>query len=251
MNENKFDGMGSIYAQFRPSYPWSFIEYLKTDIGISSDRIIADVASGTGILTNQLLAEGNTVYAVEPNDDMRKVAEIDLHEYKNFISINGTAENTGLESESVDFITVAQAFHWFDRQKFKKECQRILKPNGKVILVWNSRDNKSNLVVESDAINREYCPDFTGFSGGQRGAENEDDFNDFFNGSYEIKVFNNDLKFDEQGFIGRNLSASYALKENDDNYSLYISGLKSLFDKYRENGIVIMSNLARSYVGTV
>lgn len=251
MNENKFDGMGNIYSQFRPSYPSDFIDYLKKNVSISRDKIIADIGSGTGILSKQLLLQGNVVYAVEPNKDMRIVAETDLKKYENFISIDGTAENTKLESTSIDYITVAQAFHWFNRQKFKDECQRILKHDGKVVLVWNSRDYKSNFVIEGDAINRKYCPDFTGFSGGQRGAENEDDFSDFFNGTYETKTFRNDLKFDEQSFIGRNLSASYALKESDYYYTQYIAELKSLFKKYCKDGNVIMENLTRSYVGTV
>ncbi|MDR1002243.1 MAG: class I SAM-dependent methyltransferase [Oscillospiraceae bacterium] len=251
MNENKFSGMGSIYSKYRPSYPAEFIDYLKNDAGLSEDKIIADVGSGTGILTKQLIMENNTVYAVEPNDDMRAVAECDLSSYKNFISVNGTAENTTLSNSCVDFITVAQAFHWFDGAKFKEECRRILKPGGKVVLVWNSRDGKSSLVVENDEINRKYCPNFKGFSGAMRGAENESDFDHFFNGNYEIRVFKNNLKFDEQGFIGRNLSASYAPKETDGNYSSYVSELKALFDRYAENGVVTMSNLTRSYVGSV
>lgn len=249
MNEDKFKGMGDIYSRYRPSYPLEFIKHLKTNVGLSCEKIVADIGSGTGILTNQLLTEGNVIYAVEPNYDMRKVAESNLQKYEGFISINGTAENTGLKSKSVDYVTVAQAFHWFDSQNFKKECQRILKPNGKVILVWNGRDDKSDLVVENDIINRKYCPNFKGFTGGMRGTENEDNFNNFFNGNYEIKVFNNDLTFDQQAFIGRNLSASYALKVNDDNYSLYISELKELFDKYSENGIAVMGNFTRSYIG--
>lgn len=251
MNESKFNGMGKIYAQFRPSYPQEFIDYLYSDVGIGKNSSVADIGSGTGILTRQLIEKGNTVFAVEPNEDMRKVAEQELQEYVGFISINGTAENTTLADCSVDYITVAQAFHWFDRQNFKAECKRILKPNGKVILVWNSRDETSGLVRENDAVNRKYCPDFKGFSGGMRGMENDDDINDFFAGGYEIKIFENNLIFDEQGFIGRNLSASYALKESDNNYRSYIAELKALFDKYGDNRQLVMPNLTRSYVGMV
>lgn len=251
MNETKFDGMGKIYAQFRPSYPQAFLDYLYSDVGINAESIIADIGSGTGILTRQLLEKGNKVYAVEPNEDMRKVAEADLQSFGGFKSVIGTAENTTLADNNIDYITVAQAFHWFDRQSFKAECQRILKHNGKVILVWNSRDEYSDLVQENDKVNKKYCPNFMGFSGGMRGATSEDDFSDFFCGEYEIKAFNNDLHFDEQGFIGRNLSAAYALKESDTDYTAYVAELKALFDKYRSGGALVMPHLTRSYVGRV
>ncbi|MCL2517438.1 MAG: class I SAM-dependent methyltransferase [Oscillospiraceae bacterium] len=250
MNTQKFDGMGKIYSQFRPSYPQSFIDYLYSEVGINKKSVIADVGSGTGILTRLLIERGNKVYAVEPNDDMRKIAEETL---SNFVSVKGEAKDTTLEANSIDFITVAQAFHWFGREEFKAECKRILKPHGKVILVWNSRDENSGLVQENDLIHMKYCPLFKGFSGGMRGATGKDDnsYSDFFDGEYESKVFNNDLKFGEQGFIGRNLSASYSLKEGEENYSEYIIELKTLFAKYCRNSFVVMPNFTRSYVGVV
>ena len=78
MNETRFNGIGDIYAKYRPSYPQAFIEYLYSDVGINKDSIIADIGSGTGILTKQLLEVGNKVLAVEPSDGMRLVAEVDL-----------------------------------------------------------------------------------------------------------------------------------------------------------------------------
>ena len=78
---------------------------------------IADIGSGTGILTQQLIHECSKVYAIEPNSDMRRVAEKRLRNEPGFISINGTAENTTLENESIDYITAAQSFHWFDSKR--------------------------------------------------------------------------------------------------------------------------------------
>ncbi len=251
MNEDKFNGMGGIYQKFRPSYPQEFIDYLYTEVGVTDKSVIADVGSGTGIFTKLLLERGNTVYSVEPNADMSAVAKSNLSGYDGFIPVSAAAEDTTLDPSSVDYITVAQAFHWFGRQRFKAECQRILKPNGMVILVWNSRDNKSELVIENDRINKSYCSRFKGFSGGMRGATGEGDFNDFFSGSYQSKVINNPIVFDEQGFIGRNLSASYALKEDEAGYKEYVSALKALFYRYSTNGILTMPNLTRSYVGRV
>ena len=251
MNENKFNGMGKIYSKYRPSYPINFIDYLFTDVGICQSSTIADIGSGTGILTGQLLEKGIKVYGIEPNCDMRAIAQSNLKNFPGFISVNGSAENTTIGDNSVDYITVAQAFHWFDREEFKKECQRILKPGGKVILVWNSRDNKSEIVVENYEVNRKYCPNFKGFSDGMYGETNKDDFSDFFKGKYETKVFPNNLIFDMDGFIGRNLSSSYALKSDDAQYNNYVNELKKIYEKYSNKGQLIMSNLTLSYFGSV
>jgi len=251
VNESKFDGIGEKYAQYRPDYPKEFIDYLYADVGVSKKSVIADIGSGTGILTKQLLDKGSRVFAIEPNDDMRAIAETYLSGYCDFVSVSGSAENTSLDAGSMDFITVAQAFHWFDRQRFKMESRRILSSDGKVILVWNTRDETSELVRENDSVLRKFCPNFKGYSDGTRGEENSGDFSNYFAGDYSIKVFRNDLTFDEPKFIGRNLSGSYALKESDGDYSAYVNELKVLFRKYSKNGLLIMPNLTRSYVGRV
>lgn len=251
MNEDKFTGKANTYTKYRPSYPDDLIKYLYSQVGLKKDSVIADIGSGTGILTRLLLLQNSFVYGVEPNEDMRKTAEDRLSEYKNFISVNASAENTGLSDLSIDFITVAQAFHWFDRQKFRIECKRILKEKGKVILVWNSRDVLSELVIKNDEINRKYCPGYMGFSGGMENNGPEE-YRDFFkDGIYEYKVFNNDLIFDEDGFIGRNMSASYSPHHGTENYAPYISALKQLFERYSVSGYLRMPNLTRAYVGGV
>ena len=249
MNENRFNNMGKIYAQFRPCYAQEFIGYLYSRVGLDKNSVIADIGSGTGILTRQLLEMGSRVFAVEPNTDMRSVAEADLGGFSGFVSVSGSAENTTLSDCSVDFITVAQAFHWFDMQRFKAECRRLLKPGGKVVLVWNSRDRTCELVRENDAVNKKYCPKFDGFSGGLRGADGDSDLKDFFAGDCEVKAFRNDLSFDEQGFIGRNLSSSYAPKDVDEHYHDYITELKALYEKFSRNGQLFMPNVTRSYAG--
>lgn len=251
MNETIFDGKGKIYAQFRPSYPKAFLDYLYSDVGMNKGSIIADIGSGTGILTQKLLDNVYKVFAVEPNLDMQKVAEAKLKNICGFISVNGTAENTTLLEQSVDYITTAQAFHWFDRQAFRRECTRILKPNGKVILIWNCRDENSKLVQETNKISQRHCPNFKGIASGMRGARSKDDFNDFFDGKYDIKSFQNDLTFDEKSFIGLHQSASYAPKESEINYLPYIAELRELFDQCNKDGKLIMPNLTRSYTGNV
>lgn len=249
MNEKKFDGMGQIYAKYRPTYPKSFIDYLYNQKGFTDESIIADIGAGTGIFAEKLLERKSKVFAVEPNTDMSKIAKQSLSVFSNLTIVGASAENTTLKDKSVDFITVAQAFHWFDRTLFKVECKRILKHNGLVVLVWNSRDNNSELVMKNDEINSKYCPDFKGFSGAKRGAESDTAFADFFTGIYETRVYENHITYDRDGFIGRNLSASYALKETDDNYKEYIKAMFDLFDCYANDGFLIKPNYTRCYIG--
>ena len=165
MNEEKFTGKADIYKKFRSSYPRELIEYLYSEMGFCKASVIADIGSGTGIFSRLLLEKGSQVYCVEPNDDMRRVAENDLGDidgFKNFISIKAPAENSGLQEGSIDFVTSAQAFHWFDIGLFKSECRRILKSDGKVVLVWNIRDYESELIKKDYILRKKYCTNTKG-----------------------------------------------------------------------------------------
>lgn len=247
---DKFTDKAEIYAKYRPSYPHEYIEYLITEAGVNEDCIIADIGSGTGKLSMQLIDRGFSVIGVEPNDDMRTVAEQSLKPESRFISIKATAENTTLNDNSIDLVTVAQAFHWFDRKKFKLECQRILKQNGKVALVWNSRDGESEINQESAEFCQKYCPNFKGFSGGLE--ETPIAYQEFFiDGNYDFKSFRNDLQFDFNGFLGRYLSASYSPKKTDKEYYLFIEALSNLFEKYSKNGKIVIPNNTKNFLGKV
>ena len=135
-------------------------------MNIPAGRVFADIGSGTGIFTEQLLGCGYKVYAVEPNDDMCKKAEEKLSYNENYISVNGSDTDTNLPDRSVDYITTAQAFHWFDCDGFKKECRRILKPGGKVIIVYNSRNIEAACTKALAELRHRYNPEFHGFSNG-------------------------------------------------------------------------------------
>lgn len=210
-NEDKFSNKADLYKKFRPTYPKELIDYLYSQVGFSQESIIADIGSGTGIFSRLLLEQGSFIYCVEPNEDMRQAAEKDLSVFKSFVSVNAPAENTGLQDKSVDFITVAQAIHWFDRQMFKSECQRILKPAGKVVLVWNERDYENEIIKKDYIIRAKYAIETNGLGSG--GGKKHNYAWLFLDGIYEYRIFNNDLYFDKEGLIGRNLSTSYAPKE--------------------------------------
>jgi ubiquinone/menaquinone biosynthesis C-methylase UbiE len=224
------------YLEYRTEYPKEFIDYLYENVGLSKNSIIADIGSGTGKLSKQLLLNGSYVYCVEPNHDMRRVAEKDLSKFSNFKSISGTAENTTLQNSSVDFITVGTAFHWFDMEQFKKECQRILGPNGKVILVWISRPVNRN---EKFEIN------YNGYSGGKE--EKPELISPFFqNKNFEYKIFQEKAAYDKAAFMGRALSTFDKLKD-----SKYIEELSNLFDNHMVNETITITLYTRSFVGEI
>lgn len=252
-NENRFAGKADMYKKFRPTYPIELIDYLYSQIGFNQDSVIADIGSGTGIFSRLLLERGSQVYCVEPNEDMRMTAEFDLAEFDNCVSVNATAENTTLENASVDFITTAQAFHWFNRENFKAECKRILKANGKAVIIINDRDYGQEIVKKDYAIRAKYAVgDKAGLG---RGFGFRDDIvKDFFiDNIFECQKFQNNLQFDKDSFIGRNLSTSYAPKEETDRekYNGLVCELGELFDEYNSNGILFFPHFSKSYIGIV
>ncbi|WP_338452709.1 class I SAM-dependent methyltransferase [Niallia oryzisoli] len=247
---DKFTDKAEVYAKYRPSYPLEYIEYLISEAGLNEDCMIADIGSGTGILSRQLLEMGFSVIGVEPNDHMRTVAEQTIKPNSCFISVKATAEHTTINDHSLDLVTVAQAFHWFDMEPFRLECQRILKQDAKMALVWNSRDGSSDINKESADVCQKYCPNFKGFSEGME--ETPIPFQQFFkDGKYEFKCFRNDLPFTLIGFLGRYLSASYSPKKTDKEYNPFITALSNIFEKYSDNGKIIIPNITRSYLGQV
>ena len=251
MNEQRFDNKGKVYAQFRPDYSTQFIEYLYTEVGLQSGSVIADIGAGTGILTRQLLHRGSSVYAVEPNDDMRSAVQQGLKQFDGLHLVCASAESTGIDGGTIDFVTVGQAYHWFDRKRFQDECKRILRPGGKVILVWNDRDAGSDLIAANALINTLFCPGFKGFGGYLTQAERANDFTDFFTGDYDVRVFENDVMLDQKQFIGRNLSSSYAPRESDKNYQTYVDAVQELFDGFSKDGRLAYPYKTCSYVGRV
>ncbi len=149
----RFSNRVENYIKYRPSYPQKLIDYLIEIVGINKNSTVADIGSGTGIFTKLLVDKVKTIYAVEPNNEMRSAAIKAFGNFSNCFSVNATAENTTLENNSIDFITSAQAFHWFNIPKSKLEFKRILKRDGKLILIWNNRVNNTEfLKVYEEAL---------------------------------------------------------------------------------------------------
>lgn len=246
-NTTRFDGKGEIYAKARPKYAYELFEYIKNRLHIREDSVFADIGSGTGIFSEHLLNNGYRVYAVEPNADMRNKAEEKLSKHKGFISIDGTDSNTTLSEQSVDCITTAQAFHWFDAEAFRKECRRILKPHGKVIIIYNSRDEDAECNKALAEHHRKYCTEFQGFSKGM----NDEKCRAFFDERCEVFRAENSQTYDRQGYIDRVLSSSYSLCEGDEKYVEYLTDINRLFDTFSNHGSIIFPMHTIAYIGTV
>ena len=249
-NTGRFTHKVADYRQYRPTYPDAFLHYLLDEIGISQDACVADIGAGTGILTQELADRVKTVYAIEPNRNMRLACMETCGRCTGFVALEGTAEDTGLPDASVDFITVAQAFHWFDMHRTHQEFSRILKNEGLVVLVWNTRVPVSPLVMENDALCRRHCPDFTGFSGGP--GMTVERFGAFFrDGIFETRSFPNDRVLDLATYVGWSLSASYAPLAGQPGYAAYVADLEALFHRHERNGRIVLPMRTCSFAGRI
>ncbi len=132
-----FGTVAQTYDHIRPSYPQSAIDWVFVGLGDSLDVI--DVGAGTGKLTAQLLAPGRRVHAIEPDPNMLRVLTKKLPTVTGHL---GTGEALPLAASSADVVTVAQAFHWMDEERSMTEFARILRPGGRVALLWNDRDSQ-------------------------------------------------------------------------------------------------------------
>lgn len=244
-NTEKFSGKAVLYGAARPNYADGLIERLFDERVFTQGAQIADVGSGTGIFAEQLLSRGCKVYGVEPNADMREVAEERLKGCGGFKSVDGSADDTRLADCSVDAVTAAQAFHWFDPHRFAAECRRILKGGKRAVIIYNVRDAEAPVNRACSEIFQRLCPEFRSFSGGM----DEGRIYAFFGGKAEKFVYGNDLVMDRNRFVKRNLSASYAPAADDESYGEFIGCLDVLFDRYSENGVVTIPNRSVAYTG--
>jgi ubiquinone/menaquinone biosynthesis C-methylase UbiE len=235
------------YIRYRPSYPPQVLEMLRAECGLTAEATVADIASGTGIFTRLLLENGNRVYGVEPNRQMREAAERLLTGYSCFTSVTGTAEETTLADRSVDLATAAQAAHWFDLAKARKEFARILKPGGWAVLLWNERcTDTTPFLREYEGLLLQYGTDYEKV----RHENTTDKIGNFFAPTlFEQRVFDMRQAFDYEQLEGRLLSSSYAPGEGHPQNETMLQDLRRLFDKHQVNDRIGMDYLTRVYYG--
>jgi SAM-dependent methyltransferase len=226
------------YAKYRPTYPPSIIPYLRETIHLTRKNHIADIGSGTGIFTDLFLHNGFSVAGVEPNDAMRAAGEAFLGHYHAFNSVNGTAEAKNLPYQSVDLITMAQAFHWVEPVAARKEFTRILRPGGHILLVWNVRTTDTPFMEALDNFKASWGRNYKDIR--ERHAEPESIKSFFAPAPCTEKVFRHSQIMDYEALRGQVLSSSYMPLEGDPKYTPMIESLEALFQKYQEKGQIDM-----------
>ncbi len=243
----RFSSRVNDYVRFRPSYPKEVTETLKRECGLTRDSVIADIAFGTGIFTRLLLEHGNPVFGVEPNPDMRRAGEEFLKAYPKFKSVSGTAEATTLPDKSVDLITAAQAAHWFDRDKAMREFQRILRPDGFMVLIWNDRKMTGSRFSEAyELLVEKYGTDYSEVQRLGRTVEGGEFFQEF---KCEKRTLPNYQDFDYESIEGRLLSSSYAPQRGDAVCAAMLADLRRIFDQCQQGGRVRMEYDTNIYFG--
>ena len=236
------------YARTRPSYPPELVALLREETGLRPDHVVADVGSGTGILSALLLAQGNVVYAVEPNRTMAAAAHDALGGDARFRDVDGRAEATGLPPASVDLIVVGQAFHWFDAARTRVEFRRILRPGGFVVLVWNIRSTDATpFLRDYEAFLREWGTDYQEVSSRY---QDEAAMAELFGPvGYETRRFEYRQAFDLDGLRGRLLSSSYTPPPGDPRREAMLRALPALFARHQEAGQVAFAYDTWVYYG--
>lgn len=246
--KSRFSNRVENYVKYRPGYPGALVGHLMARTGLSAGGVAADVGCGTGIFARLLIARGVRVYGVEPNREMRQAAERAFVGNVNFTSIDGSAEETGLPAASVELVTAAQAFHWFDVARTRAEFRRILRPGGYVALIWNDRRVDSTpFLADYDTLLRERGTDYERVNHRNVDAQRLREF--FGTGEYEVSVFENRQEFDWEGLYGRAMSSSYVPAEETEGYEAFAAGLRKIFDTHAEGGKVFFEYDTRMFLG--
>jgi SAM-dependent methyltransferase len=245
----RFSSRVDNYIRYRPGYPPGVLETLQHDCNLRTDSVIADVGSGTGLLSKIFLENGNRVIGVEPNHEMRQAGGRILQNFANFGSVEGTAEATTLPDASVDFITAGQAAHWFDRVQARREFLRILKPGGWTVFVWNDRSTDSTpLLREYERLLLTYGTDYHEVK--RVGIDVASDISAFFAPSPVLQAtFHNHQDFDFEGLKGRLLSSSYTPGPDHANYEPMLAELRRLFDAHNQGGRLRLEYETHMYYG--
>lgn len=233
------------YAASRPDYPQALFGALRVRCTLREGAVVADVGAGTGLLTRDLLKQGYRVTAVEPNPEMRAASDHLLGGFAGYSSADGCAEAIPLANASVDLITAAQAFHWFEIARARKECLRVLAPHGKVALIWNDRVLEDPLHCALDEI-------FGEFGGVKRAAllahEERSGVPEFFGSTLsthsthlthpEQLSWPHEHFLDEESFLSLVFSRSYIPQRNTSGGQEVARQVRRIFDRFKQNGAV-------------
>jgi SAM-dependent methyltransferase len=237
------------YVRYRPGYPPEVLGLLRDECGLRPSHVVADIASGTGAFTRLLLENGNSVFAVEPNAAMREmgIEQLESLGSNRLVSVAGTAEETTLRSASVDFVTAAQAAHWFDLPRARAEFARILRPEGWCVLIWNEREiTTTPFLRDYEQLLLTYGTDYKEVRHERTTAV----IHEFFAPALsEERVFSVCQQFDYAGLAGRLWSSSYAPVEGDPSYAPLMQELQRIFRAHAKDDAVAFEYKTRVFYG--
>lgn len=239
----RFSIRADAYSRYRPSYPRAVLDVLERQCGLTPASVIADIGCGTGLLADLFLAYGCQVIGVEPNQEMRQAGERFLAGHGRFHSVSGRAEATGLPDSSVDMVTAAQAFHWFDAQRCHTEFRRILRPDGWLVLVWNERPR------DAAGFQAEYAETANRYAN-ELNRIKEENIDVVFGGrSWRLERLSNQQRLDRDGLVGRLSSTSYAPAPGTPEHDAMEQALSALFDRHQHDGYVTLLYETLVYFG--
>jgi SAM-dependent methyltransferase len=224
------------YIASRPDYPDALFDALAQNCGLPDGATIADIGAGTGLLTQGLLTRGYRTVAVEPNPAMRAACDLHCTAFAGYRSVEGCAESIPLGAGSVDLITAAQAFHWFEVERARAECLRVLAPHGRVALIWNDRVSSDPLHVELDGV-------FARFGGAKRSAlvahEDRSDVPRFFSGApVEALSWPHEHRIGAEGLACLAFSRSYMPDRATPDGQAVARELRRIFGRFEVNAAV-------------
>lgn len=235
-NTTVFTGKAQFYNS-RPTYPQECIDYVIKKMEIPSGGIVADIGAGTGILTKPFLDAGCTVYAVEPNDDMFAELKKNLSRYQNVRLLKATAEKTDIPAHTCDAVVVGTAFHWFDKDLFRAECQRILKYNKCVAILRIANNTEGDKQLDQDRHITE---------------EELNVAKEFFGEGFQEHLnFEYTERFDEERYINDLLSSATAPLPNDVTFEKFVSRRREIFHKYFPSGTAELPFAVNCYIGRI
>ena len=236
--EDRFTNRATAYHTHRPRYSSDLISLLSHEVGLRPGHVVADVGCGTGISAEPFLRNGNKVYGIEPNADMRAVAERNLRDFPGFQLVAATAEATTLPDSSIDLVLAGQAFHWFDRPRAAREFARLLRPTGWITLVWNERltDTTAFAAAYEDVLIR-HSIDYTSMDP-KKVSGDTSAVTAFLGERCRVATFRhrNCATFD--GLVGLLASASYAPLPGHPKHQGMIDALARAFRDSEQNGKV-------------
>jgi SAM-dependent methyltransferase len=224
------------YVASRPDYPPALFDWLQAQGVLRAGTRAADVGTGTGLLTRDLLARGATVLAVEPNAAMRSACDHLLAGNPGYRSAAGQAEALPVADSSLELITAAQAFHWFDVPLARREFDRVLAPGAAVALIWNDR-------VDDDALTRDTNRVFERFGGERRAAMLADEDRravDAFFAPQPAKLWHGDHRqtLDEAGLLALAFSRSYMPAPDAPEREAAAAAVREVFARHARDGRV-------------